>query len=388
MNILFVANCASMYGANTSMVQLIAQLKRDDINVYVWLPTDGQVTKELRKLKCKYRIIGEYTAAHESGLISKGQRARNLLNNILYIKRNLKLVSDWNIDIIHTNSAIDSIGGLLSLYTGIPHVWHIREMMRDDYCLEYDFPKLNYYLLKRSNKVIFISKAVKNQWKSVSLNRNSCVIHNGFDLERYIIYKDLKKKELTRLILAGFISPQKGQMDAVRAIKYLVNHKIKSVRLSIVGDGDKLYVQGIKKYIQQHGLDTYIEILPFQNDLNTIRRESDIALMCSRKEALGRVTIESMAGQLLVIGTNSGGTKELIEDGHTGYLYESGDWRQLADKIVTAINDWDKTQKMILSAQKEVINKFAVDKYATQIERIYDELMGKDKYGDRYKAKT
>lgn len=386
MNVLFVANCATMYGANTSMLQLIKQLKKDNFNVYVWLPKNGPIIKELRKLKCTYKIIGNYIAAHEINDISRKERVNNLFKNILWIKRNVWLVKDWDIDIIHTNSAVDYIGGLLSLYTGVPHVWHIREMMQDDYGLEYDLPKLSYYLLKRAHKVIFISKATENKWKNAGLYKNSCVIYDGFDIEHYIIYKDLEKKKITKVVLAGFISPQKGQIDAVKAIRYLINKKVKNIRLSIVGDGDKAYIKKIEKYIEQHNLGAYIEILPFQKDLKAIRRESDIALMCSRKEALGRVTIESMAGQLLVIGTNSGGTKELIEDGRTGYLYEAGSWRQLAEKITTAVNDWDTSQKIITLAQKEVINKFAIDKYAHQIEKIYGELIGKSKYGGSCKV--
>ena len=92
MNILFIANCASMYGANTSMIQLIKQLKSDNINIFVWLPKDGDVTRELRKLKCKYKIVGDYTAAHEKNHISKVKRVNNLLNNIIYIKKNIKLI--------------------------------------------------------------------------------------------------------------------------------------------------------------------------------------------------------------------------------------------------------------------------------------------------------
>lgn len=51
--------------------------------------------------------------------------------------------------------------------------------------------------------------------------------------------------------------------------------------------------------------------------------------MCFRYEAMGRVTAEAMAAALPVIGYNSGGTPELIENEVTGLLYEGG-YKELA----------------------------------------------------------
>jgi glycosyltransferase involved in cell wall biosynthesis len=51
---------------------------------------------------------------------------------------------------------------------------------------------------------------------------------------------------------------------------------------------------------------------------------ADVALMCSRSEAMGRVTAEAMSCYRPVIGYAAGGTPELIADGTTGRLYHGG----------------------------------------------------------------
>lgn len=48
-----------------------------------------------------------------------------------------------------------------------------------------------------------------------------------------------------------------------------------------------------------------------------MRKKIDVELVCSRSEAFGRVTIESMMSSNPVIGANTGGTKELIIEGLT-----------------------------------------------------------------------
>ena len=49
-------------------------------------------------------------------------------------------------------------------------------------------------------------------------------------------------------------------------------------------------------------------------------QESDVVVMCSEHEAMGRVTAEAMAFAKPVIGYNSGATPELISQGR-GWLF-------------------------------------------------------------------
>ena len=63
--------------------------------------------------------------------------------------------------------------------------------------------------------------------------------------------------------------------------------------------------------------------------------ESDILLMNSRSEGFGRVTVEGMLGGLLVIGRNSAGTAEIIQDGRTGLLFNTDEeLEQLLQKVL------------------------------------------------------
>ena len=58
-----------------------------------------------------------------------------------------------------------------------------------------------------------------------------------------------------------------------------------------------------------------------------------IAVVASKSEAFGRVTIEAMLGGLVVVATDAGANSELIDNGKTGYLYPSGDYHKLYECI-------------------------------------------------------
>lgn len=57
-----------------------------------------------------------------------------------------------------------------------------------------------------------------------------------------------------------------------------------------------------------------------RNDGDKILSKCKVLLMSSWAEPSGVIVIEAMAAGVPVIGANSGGVKEIIEDGVTGYL--------------------------------------------------------------------
>lgn len=380
MRVLFIANCESLYGANRSMLELAGELKKLGQEIFFFFPR-GSVSKERYLLKKDLNDLGvDYAFLDYALSVHQGRKKKRediLLRSAINRKCLIKMeqyAEKWQIDIIHTNSLTHLIGWMLSRQIRKPHVWHIRETLRRDYDLFYD-SKLQYrYALWNSEQVICISDYVRNMCRTM-LNRSRVItLKDGFDLDKYMLHKVFqKKKDMYHLMICGYIQEGKGQMDAVKAMDYLVHgYGLKNIYLRIVGDGSGAYYEEIKKYLMENHLQNYIEILPFQNDLRELRENTDIALMCSRSEALGRVTIESMLSENLVIGADAAGTKEIIRDGVTGYLYESGNAKALSKKIHDTIRNWDRQAGIIRNAKKYAIQKYDINPYAKKILSIYE----------------
>ena len=116
-------------------------------------------------------------------------------------------------------------------------------------------------------------------------------------------------------------------------------------------------------------------MIPFQLDLKELRKEADIALMCSKSEGFGRVTVESMLSENIVIGANCAGTAEIIKDGINGYLYESGNIYDLSEKIYYVIAHWNDQQKIIKNAKEYAKLNFNIESYAKKICEIYYKIL-------------
>jgi glycosyltransferase involved in cell wall biosynthesis len=82
--------------------------------------------------------------------------------------------------------------------------------------------------------------------------------------------------------------------------------------------------------------------LGFRNDIDFLMARANAFLMCSRNEALGRVTIEAMLNFCLVFGYNDSGTSEIIEHEVTGFLYsEKSELVSLMNKSIKNISSFN-----------------------------------------------
>lgn len=383
MRILFIANSVMLYGANRSMLDLAFGLKKLGQNIFFFIPQNGVINENHNVLRKKLEesgftcvILNYTTSVHNSSEKTITERMFRKEVNRRCLPKMQEWATKWGIDIVHTNSLTHIIGARLAEQIKKPHVWHIREALRDHYNLEYDNVLLYRCCLKRTKKIICISEYIRNAYKRILLGVSVQVLYDGFNIDNYVIDNGyVRSKDTFIIIICGIIQRGKGQLEAVKAVKYLIEkYDVRNIRLQIVGDYFGEYGETILNYIKENELGNYIELIPFQNDLRELRRKADIALMCSRNEALGRVTIESMLSENLVIGANAAGTTEIIEDKGTGYLYEPGNIKDLSEKIYHAICHWDSQEEIIKKAKDYAIKNFSMDHYAKKMLDIYKNL--------------
>ncbi|KAL3631848.1 hypothetical protein CASFOL_024832 [Castilleja foliolosa] len=110
-----------------------------------------------------------------------------------------------------------------------------------------------------------------------------------------------------------------------------VNKDLKSVKVLIGSVGSKsnkgLYVKTLLRYLSEHSnLSKSILWTPATTRVASLYSAADVYVMNSQGlgETFGRVTIEAMAFGLPVLGTDSGGTKEIVEHNVTGLLHPLG----------------------------------------------------------------
>ncbi len=92
--------------------------------------------------------------------------------------------------------------------------------------------------------------------------------------------------------------------------------------------------------------------------------------LTSRTEGMDRVLIEAMASGKPVIGSNLGGIPDVIKDGRNGFLFESENVDDLADKLDRVLSAPKLARRMGEEGKKTVKEKFSSQKYVENFKNM------------------
>lgn len=364
-------------GATLSMINIIEELTRRGHSIVAVMAYDRNIEELKKNPKVKVLFIPSYNMRISLNLSGKKTwlkySAKNMINNVYWIHRVYKAIRDEHIDIIHINGLNNGIGAVVAKKLGIPYVWHIRQLMEEDLSQSLFNHKQVYPLVSDADCVIGISNVVKEKFEPI-FGREIRVVYNGVPIDEYCLANhEILENEQVNLLLAGRVAEGKGHMEAVMAMEILAQ-KEKNVRLIFVGHNQGHFGDAIKDYVETHKLNDRVTFLEHVADLRELRSTCDIGLLCSKKEAFGRVTIETQLANMLFIGTNTGATPEIIHDGFDGLLYEQGNCVDLADKIIWAIHHRNTSKRIAAEGYKNAKENYSIGHVVEQLEEIYKKI--------------
>jgi glycosyltransferase involved in cell wall biosynthesis len=364
-----------MYGANRSLLVLIRQAREAGINPSLIVrqdltSTDVAVTEKLEQIGVPYVAVPIKHWMSEA----RWKAPARLGVNLAFMPFLALKLSQWNTDLIHTNSSVSPVGAMLSVLTNRPHVWHIREFGDLDYDLEHDWGRTVFEVgLRTADALIAVSKAVRRHVLA-GLEEKTDVIYNGVvsreQLQTFRA-KPLSPEDQNDFVfsLLGRIRPNKGHEHAIRAMHHL-REDGHSVRLLVAGDGKDEYERYLRRLSEKLGVQDRVEFLGFVDQPFRVYRKSHAVLMCSANEAMGRVTAEAMACARPVVGIDRGGTSELIDDREHGLLCgESPEELAAAMKKLVSYPEW--AQSLGERGQQKAERCFTEEVYAQRVFGVY-----------------
>ncbi|PHR48787.1 MAG: hypothetical protein COA32_04765 [Fluviicola sp.] len=157
--------------------------------------------------------------------------------------------------------------------------------------------------------------------------------------------------------LIGRLDPFKGHLLLMNAFELLPEELRNKISLVFLGekmnpDIDNFYDRLMER-IKEDTFKSSVYILPFRKDVETFYAAIDAFVMASKAETFGMVTIESMASGTPVIGSNAGGTPELLDNGKRGLLFETMNKESLTEAIKHFVNNYDYDPNELKSSVKQ-----------------------------------
>ncbi|MDX9856070.1 MAG: glycosyltransferase [Candidatus Moranbacteria bacterium] len=356
-------------GSEKSLLELIDGLTARNFYCTVIIPNRGFMEEELKKRGTYYEVAPfRWWTVKDSG--EKNSVHEELIDSLANVFISLKRI---NPDVVYSNTSVINAGALASKILGKPHIWHIREFGEKDHGLNfiYDFPKRARYIKENSDHIIFNSNAVKNYYCNHIGSENTAIACNNVPAPKS--GKKIKNMFLRsssfKMAIIGVIQEGKGQKDAVLATGGLIKEGY-DVELILAGNVEEKYGKEISNFIEENNLKENVRFLGYVKNTADLIKEADLGLVCSKNEAFGRVAVEFMLASKPIIGTNTGGTAELVREGVNGFLYSPGNVEELKEKIKILLNNKEKIKEMGNAGLDFARENFSDEKYSGKIAEI------------------
>jgi len=367
-------------GATASMLEVVIRLNtKAGYEVLALIPnTKLGLHDELSSQGIKYFEETIYGVRHDrskANILTK--KLKSFLAIILNFCLAIKLViKKEKFDLIYTNTSDIYIGAFLSKLIKVKHIWHIREFGVEDQNMSHFFGERGFYKLLNltSSKVIVISNALKSKLNSFSVPENKIeMIYNDVTSRAEVDNKIFNEQNELSLLIVGSIIDGKGHKFVIDCIAYMKSINLK-VKLGIVGRDSGDYAVYLKRYMKQIGCEDRGDFLGYSSDVGNIRKDYDIAVVASKSEAFGRVTVEAMQSKMTVVASDCGANPELIENGKNGFLFEYGNIQEFA----RTISSLDKKRCLLeatgTQAHKDS-SKFSSGQASNKIHQVICEML-------------
>ena len=188
--------------------------------------------------------------------------------------------------------------------------------------------------------------------------------------------KNIKEGDRTqchnRILFLGSINKMKGCYDIVDVVTK-IKEKNTEIKMIIAGTGD---IGNIKKASLERNIQNNIS---FPGWLDEIERDhylkmSDIFFLPSYTEGMPMSILEAMGYGLPVVSTNIGGIPDLVKNNENGYLSDPGNTDEMAENILSILNNEKKRIQMGKKSLEIVREKYSLDKHIEKLKAIYNAL--------------
>lgn len=330
----------------------------------------GTLGKELDKRGWKYHAV-DYTFWSEAQPPTDPEIIRKVsLKNTSAVVEIENIINKTKPDLVFTNSVVCPWAAIAANNTLTPHVWFVREYGDLDHgrIFAQGRKKTLEDVGVLSDLVIANSKALAAHLSKYIDSKKVATLYHPFNLKEIRskasqkVTNPYKYRDSLKLILAaGSLTGSKGISEAVEAVIRL-NKNGFNCEICLVGRQDnKEYLDEINQKITEQKIKDRVHFVGWQKNPLAYMKLADVGIMSSRQEAFGRVTFEYLAIGKPVLGTNSGGTTELVVDGQNGFLYRWGD----VDSLAAGLSHYAKNKELIAKHSKKAA-EHAVDMLSSE----------------------
>ena len=371
MKVLFIVPSLGRAGAETQVVDLVNALRDPEIQCQL-LCFQPDLSQRDR--------IPEAVRFHHVPRRSK--------YDISFISGIARIIDREEIDVVHCTLEFSVLVGWLAIrrarrkprLIGAIHTTLIRNLK------EQLHDRLIYqWIFRQCDRIVFVCQKQADFWlqRYPFLAKNSTVIHNGIDLERFSgSFCDENAKEF-----AGRLAvPDNAYIiSCIAGFRTEKRHDLLLAAFSRLDSNAHLYLAGdgalrssVESFVDQMGLQDRVHFLGNIEDVRPLLAATHITVLASTAvETFSIAMLESMAMGVPMVAPDIGGLSEAIVHDQTGWIYPVGDVDRLASLLAQGARDREKLKAMSALARQSAEKYYSREVMADSTSALLRSVAGK-----------
>lgn len=351
------------------------------------------LTEKIEKSRFSISIVSLTEPERVSKTFLNSARALGAPTNLIPWKRSkpfatsilklTKLIKKYEIDIVHTHEVRTNLVGLIAArLTGVKMVASIHGWVMNTVPFLWKlYQHFDRRVIRCCDHIIVGSNFLRNEIIKMGIpSQKVTTIHNAIDttsLDLSASSMNFKKKynlnpKDTLIGTVGRISREKGHKYLLEAAKIVIQQH-PDVKFLIVGEGE--IRAELEIYAKSLGIFDNVIFTGYYKNLSEALAVMDLFVIPSLTESLPLAVLEAMAAGKPVISTNVGGIPEIIIHGETGLLVRPQNGMELANSIITMLNNNDLLFKMAKKGKELVNTEFSIHNFIEQTENLYSNII-------------
>lgn len=361
----------SVGGSHRAVIELYKGLKKRNVAACIVLHDKaGPLSAVLEDEGISFEHVSIPTLAPEP--LSRLRIFFAFINNFFRLR---SFINQQQITVVHGNDLrINLTWSAIARLSAVKYIWHQHSVLTGSRSWKFipflctQFIAVSKFVLKSAPANLAASK------KHLVLNPfDTECRHNHAEARKWLTEKYSVPANAVLLGYVGRLVESKNiplLLEAVSKLGTLISDE-KTIHLIIAGHARPEYQQQLADIADRYGIGKSITFTGFSNTPDMILAGLDISVIPSINDGFGRTLVESMLQGTPVLASRSGGHIEIVEHGHTGFLFEPNDIDDLVGKAAYLIEHTEKREEVAKQAFSYAEEKYDPEKFLEAILAIY-----------------
>ena len=359
-NLIFFLPNFDAGGAGNSILNICKYLNQKKYKIYVISLKKNFYKKELLKYCCEVKEINQSKTFFslfelENYFKNFDKNQTLIISNINYANAIFvvffKIICKYKIVVIERTPYQE-----LSIYYSVK-----------DFFKKFIIKIIIRFFYKKADALIANSQKIAKDFEKII--KKTCQFVYPLTIDKKIhVRRSTNLKKRINLLTISRLSKEKNLQDQINALGIINNSRFS---LNIIGSGS--LKKELRNLIDKSNVKT--KIIPYSEKAKKIFLiKSDLYICSSDFEGFPNTVVEAINYGLPVISSqNHGGIKEILLNGKGGYFYETGNIKDLTNKIYNVVNNYKMGLKKNKKA-RENLDRFSIGNIK-KYEKIFDRIL-------------